>query len=185
MKAKQAVTIVIAATILSAIQAPAAFAQSGVRLKSTRITQRNLDGPRFGITYVLSGEKLIMGMKMQGMGRWVSQFGWHFEAQVIPEGGGPQFVIQVVPLVAGVEYGKMRLSTVFGLGIRFPGGFEFGLGPEFFAADGTLTTALVMVVGNSFNYGDVSIPINVALTKRPYGTTMSFMFGYAIEKIRK
>ena len=126
-----------------------------------------------------------MGLKMQGLDRWVSQFGWHFEAQVIPEGGGPQFVLQVVPLIAGVEYGKLRVSTVFGLGIRLPGGFEFGMGPEFFAADNQLTTALVMVVGNSFNYGDVTIPINVAITKRPSGTTITFMFGYVIEKVRE
>jgi len=184
MKAKKAAGIAIAAAVIAATQVTGVDAQTGVRPKSSRIAQRNLDGPRMGVTYVLSGEKLIMGMKMQGMDRWVSQFGWHFEAQVIPVNRGPQFVIQVVPLVAGVEYGKMRLSTVFGMGVRFPSGFEFGLGPEFLATDGSLTTALVMVVGTSFNYGDVSIPINLALTKRPYGTTISFMFGYAIEKVR-
>ena len=51
------------------------------------------------------------------LGRMLSQFGWHFEHQVIPEGGGPQFVVEFVPLIAGVEYGKL-IQKIVNLGWR-------------------------------------------------------------------
>lgn len=46
--------------------------------------------------------------------------------QIIPEGDGPQFVIQAVPFIGGVEYGTVIPSLTVAMGIRLPEGIEFG-----------------------------------------------------------
>ena len=146
--------------------------------------RRNLSGPRFGMTYIMGSGDLKQRLETKDMGRAMSQFGWHFERQVIPEGGGPQLVVQAVPLVAGVEYGKFIPSATLALGIRFMNGIEFGLGPNVMVTgtkkDDVAKTALVIALGKSINYGGVSIPINVAYASNPEGDRVSLILGYAI-----
>ena len=97
--------------------------------------ERNLGGPRLGVTYILGGGdgQLIDKLNKKGIGTTISQFGWHFEYQIIPEGGGPQFVIQAVPFIGGVEYGTVIPSLTLAMGIRLPDGIEFGMGPNVIA----------------------------------------------------
>jgi len=95
--------------------------------------RRNMSGPRFGVTYVGGEGELYQSLERQDIGRVISQFGWHFERQVIPDGGGPQFVIQFVPMIAGVEYGKFVPGATLAMGIRMPRGWEFGMGPNIVA----------------------------------------------------
>ena len=143
--------------------------------------QRNLGGPRLG------------DLKSHEMDRLLSQFGWHFEYQVIPEGGGPQFVVQLVPMVAGVEYGKFIPSTTLAMGVRFPGGIEFGLGPNVMITGTSdsnpnskaIKTSLIIGVGKSFNYGGVSIPLNFVFAESPEGNRVSFILGYAISRSKR
>jgi predicted metallo-beta-lactamase superfamily hydrolase len=45
-----------------------------------------------------------------------------------------------------------------------------------------VTSALMIAAGKSFNFGGVSIPLNLALTTNPKGYRISFIFGYAIER---
>ncbi|MBF8297067.1 MAG: hypothetical protein HW389_3612, partial [Bacteroidetes bacterium] len=134
--------------------------------------ERNLGGPRLGVTYVMGGGngELVRKLRDKGIGTTISQFGWHFEYQIIPEGGGPQFVIQAVPFVGGVEYGTVIPSLTLAMGIRLPEGIEFGLGPN----------VIVGGLGKSFNYGGVSIPINLGFATSPAGNRISVVFGYAI-----
>ncbi len=145
--------------------------------------ERNLGGPRLGVTYIAGGGngKLIQKLQDKGIGTTISQFGWHFEYQIIPEGGGPQFVIQGIPFLGGVEYGTVIPSLTVAMGIRLPEGYEFGLGPNVIigGAKGA-NTALVAAIGKSFNYGGVSIPINIAFATSPDGNRVSLVFGYAI-----
>jgi hypothetical protein len=144
-------------------------------------SQRNLSGPRLGVTY-LFGSEIEGVVKNKGIGQTLSQFGWHFEYQVIPDSYGPSFVIQFVPLVAGVEYGTLIPSATLAMGIRFPDGYEFGLGPNILVGAANAPTALVLAVGKTINYGGVSIPLNVVLATNPAGSRLSFIFGYAIAK---
>ncbi len=149
------------------------------------VTTRNMGGPRFGMTYVLGTSQLTEELDHHEMGRVISQFGWHFEHQVVPVGGGPQFVIEFVPMLAGVEYGKVIPSFTLAMGLRTPGGFEFGMGPNLTFSKTTLDavearTSLILVVGKSFNYGGVSIPVNLAYSTAPEGNRVSLIFGYAI-----
>lgn len=152
--------------------------------------RRNMSGPRFGVTYIAGEGELAKELERQDIGRVVSQFGWHFERQVIPEGGGPQFVIQFVPMIAAVEYGKFVPGGTLAMGIRMPRGWEFGMGPNIVATKNELDdtkarTSLILALGKSINYGGVSIPINVAMSTAPEGNRFSLIFGYAIGKTTK
>ena len=158
-------------------------AQSATMDEKVRFSKRNLGGPRLGITVINGETKLAKHLDNENIGRQLSQFGWHFEYQVIPEGGGPQFVVQFTPLVGGVEYGKIIPGATLAMGIRFPSGFEFGLGPNVTAGTGEAKpTALVVGVGKSFNYGGVSIPLNLVYATNPDGNRISLIIGYAIDR---
>jgi len=153
-----------------------------------RFDQMSLEGPRFGVTYVTGNGELWKRLDDEGMSRTLSQFGWHFESRIIPEGGGPQFVIETVPMLAGVEYGKFLPSATLAMGVRFPRGWEFGIGPNVLVT-GTngsedLRTSLVMAGGYSFQYGGVNLPVNLAFATNPEGNRVALIFGYAVRKSR-
>jgi hypothetical protein len=167
--------------MLVALSTNATYAQFQYPQREVTFAERNLGGPRLGFTYVFGGD-IINKLGDRGVGRMLSQFGWHFEYQVIPDGGGPSFVIQLVPLVAGVEYGTLIPSATLAMGIRFPEGIEFGMGPNLLITTEGATTALVIAVGKTINYGGVSIPLNIVFATNPSGNRLSFIFGYAIAK---
>ncbi|HAV22349.1 MAG TPA: hypothetical protein DCX46_02420 [Bacteroidetes bacterium] len=154
-------------------------------LPQINFSRRSLDGPRLGATYVLGQSTLTKELRDRRIGSLISQFGWHFEYQVVPDGEGPSFVIEGIPLVGGVEYGTLIPSGTLAMGIRFPSGWEFGMGPNTVFTDQGVKTALVLAVGKSINYGGVSIPLNLVLATNPDGNRLSFMFGYAIFKPEK
>jgi hypothetical protein len=158
------------------------LAQEPRLFSPVKFVSRNLGGPRLGFTVIPGNSELTENLKEQNVGRVLSQFGWHFEYQIVPNIEGPCFIIEFIPLVAGVEYGKIIPSTTLGFGIRFPNGIEFGMGPNVMAQPKNVTSALMIAVGKSFDFGGVSIPLNLALTTNPKGYRVSFIFGYAIEK---
>ncbi|MBI3112657.1 MAG: hypothetical protein HYZ01_13910 [Ignavibacteriales bacterium] len=160
-----------------------AHAQDTVYPGRETFAERNLGGPRLGVTYIPGNGELVQNLKDHNIGTVISQFGWHFEYQIIPEGGGPSFVIQGVPFLGGVEYGKVIPSLTLAMGIRLPGGYEFGMGPNVIAGGKKgVSSSLIMSVGKSFNYGGVSIPLNLAFATSPIGNRVSFIFGYAIAR---
>ena len=158
------------------------LAQETRQFTPVKFESRNLGGPRLGFTVIPGNNELAANLKEQNVGRVLSQFGWHFEYQIVPNIEGPCFIIEFIPLVAGVEYGKLIPSTTLGFGIRFPNGIEFGMGPNVMATTQNVTSALMIALGKSFNFGGVSIPLNLALTTNPKGYRVSFIFGYAIER---
>jgi hypothetical protein len=173
----------LTALVLFAAFASAASA-GGTRIHDpVTFFKRNLGGPRLGVTIIPGDNELSRELKDKKMGRQLSQFGWHFEYQVIPDGGGPQFVVQFTPLVAGVEYGKVIPAATLAMGIRFPSGYEFGLGPNIAAGTKHVSpTALVIGVGKTLNYGGVSVPLNLVYATNPDGQRMSVIIGYAIDR---
>ncbi len=181
MKRHKFVTLTIS-LLLAVLGAGLANAQTTSSFNEVIFGERNLGGPRLGVTYIVDNGKLARTLEQRGIGRTLSQFGWHFEYQVIPDGGGPSFVIQFVPLIAGVEYGKFIPSGTLAMGVRLPEGIEFGLGPNALVTDEGLKSALVMTVGKSFKYGGVSIPLNLVYATNPEGNRFSIVFGYAISK---
>ena len=175
-------SLVIVLILVVASSMNTTFAQIGLSREVT-FSERNLGGPRLGVTYAFGGD-IARVLNKNSIGRTLSQFGWHFEYQVIPEGGGPSFVIELVPLVAGVEYGTLIPSATLAMGIRFPDGFEFGMGPNLLVTTESTSTALVLAVGKTINYGGVSIPLNIVFATNPTGNRLSFIFGYAIAKAK-
>jgi len=171
--------------VLSVLCASSAVALAQPFEEKVEFHRRNLGGPRFGVTYITGHGELWDDVQKADVGRVVSQFGWHFERQVIPKSGGPQFVVELVPMVAAVEYGRVAPSITGVMGIRFQNGFELGMGPNSFVSrwddsGPQMRTSLVLAVGKSFNYGGVSIPTNVAFTTNPEGNRVSLVLGYAI-----
>jgi hypothetical protein len=158
------------------------FSQEKSVMNQIVFGEKNFGGPRLGVTMVPGNTVLASEMKKENIGRMLSQFGWHFEYQVVPDGGGPSFVIQFVPLVGGVEYGTLIPSATLAMGVRLPSGIEFGLGPNAIVTPTKITSALVMSVGQSFNYGGVNIPLNFVYATNPNGNRFSIVFGYAIQK---
>lgn len=169
--------VVLAAMTAALICASPCLAQED----SVTFNRRSMDGPRLGLTYVPSGNRLYQGLKMEGLSNTISQFGWHFEWQVVPHGGGPGFLIEFVPLLGGVEYGKILPSFTLGFGIRMPGGIEFGMGPNvLFSTMHEPATALMLTGGKSFDFSGVSIPVNLVFVTNPDGNRFAVIFGYAI-----
>lgn len=159
-------------------------AQESSLMNQIVLGEKNFGGPRLGVTLVPRETVLSAEMKKKNIGRMLSQFGWHFEYQVVPDGGGPSFVIQFVPLVGGVEYGTLIPSGTLAMGVRLPGGIEFGLGPNAIVTPTKITSALVMSVGQNFNYGGVNIPLNFVFATNPNGNRFSIVFGYAIQRAK-
>jgi hypothetical protein len=142
---------------------------------------RNLGGPRIGLTFIPGNGELAQTLEDHGIGRVISQFGWHFEHRVIFHDDGPAFVLEFIPMLGGVEYATVIPSLNFMTGIRFPSGFEFGMGPNVaFGGKNGVSSALTVAVGKTFDYGGVSIPLNLALVTNPSGNRLSLIVGYAI-----
>ena len=185
MKNHRCTSIAIAVALVAFMATGLLKSQTKDELDDILFGERNLGGPRLGVTYVLGNGPLSDMLQKNHIGRTLSQFGWHFEYQVIPDGGGPSFVIQFVPLVAGVEYGKLIPSGTLAMGVRLPEGIEFGLGPNALVTLDGVKSALVMTVGKSFAYGGVNIPVNLVFATNPEGNRFSIIFGYSIRKSGK
>lgn len=182
MKTRTILTAILTVLVLSFSQR--SIAQHSSTINEIVMGERNFGGPRLGVTLVPGNTTLATEMNKKDIGRMLSQFGWHFEYQVVPDGGGPSFVIQFVPLVGGVEYGTLIPSATLAMGVRLPGGVEFGLGPNAIITPTKVSSALVMSVGQSFNYGGVNIPLNLVFATNPNGNRFSVVFGYAIQKAK-
>lgn len=154
--------------------------------ESTTFKRHNLNGPRMGMSAVLAPDSTVQArMKNNDIGTVTSLFGWHFEWLIAPQTVGPAFVIQTVAMIGGVEYGVVLPSVSGMMGIRMPGGVEFGMGPQFGysgAPEEPVTTSIVMAVGHSFDYSGVSIPLNLAYTRNKNSNRLSFVFGYALKR---
>ena len=183
MRTKSFLAILLTVAFLMTFNCQIISAQTENPNMPIRFSKRNMGGPRLGITYIPGDGELVQKLKDNGIGNTISQFGWHFEYAVIPEGGGPSFVIEFIPLVGGVEYGKFVPSATLAMGVRMPNGIEFGMGPNLLYGGGdNVNSALVLALGKSFDYGGVSIPINLVFVTNPDGNRVSVIFGYAIAK---
>jgi hypothetical protein len=146
----------------------------------------HLSGPRLGVSYAInSNAAQLKRLSNAHMGRYLSQFGWHFEYVVSPRVKGPSFVVEAIPFIGGVEYGKIIPSATVAMGVRLPAGFEFGMGPmAYFTGDNKnpVGTSLVVAIGQNLVYNSVNIPLNLAIATSPDGARLSFVFGYAISR---
>lgn len=140
------------------------------------LERRSMDGPRFGLTFV-AGQRADSMLAERNLDPLMSQFGWHFEQIVVPEGGGPMFVIQEVVMIGAVEQRIAIPSLSLMMGVRFPSGFEFGVGPNVTPVG----PALAIGIGRSIDYRGVSIPLNLVLVHSQGAERFGVIIGYAIQ----
>lgn len=98
-------------------------------------TTFNLSGPRMGGAFILgeAGRRLTAPRHLGGydMVPFVSQFGYQFETQYLSSGNFSA-LIEVIPMVSGVEQGIFRPSVAFLNGFRMnQQGWELAFGPSF------------------------------------------------------
>ena len=165
------------------LHAVAVLAESEPAGESPQLQRSGWSGPRMGLMMAPGDGSISRRLKDHGLGSVVSQFGWQFERRVVPFGGGPMLVTEVIPLFGGVEYGKIVPSVTMVVGARSRSGYEFGMGPSFTVVSATgLNAGLVIAAGKSFDYGAVCIPLNLAVSTNPKGTMVTLIAGYAIDQ---
>lgn len=97
--------------------------------------QLKADGPRMGVTYFtgLNGDVMTMDKDKGGFSGYpfMFQFGYQFEKQYLNEGNF-QALFEVVPMISGMDQGRIIPSLTFMNGLRNnKNGFEFAFGPTF------------------------------------------------------
>ncbi|MBO0358386.1 hypothetical protein J0X19_10555 [Hymenobacter sp. BT186] len=133
----------------------------------------HLNGPRLGIT-VLTGGVARKADKEYSLNPFLTQFGWQFETRIFRMPNGTAGLLEVVPLIGGLEQGKFIPSLNALIGIRGPKGIEFGLGPNVSPAGANIALA----VGTSFRSNGINFPVNFAVVPGNGGVRFSLLFGF-------
>ena len=93
------------------------------------LSKINIGGPRVGLTSVIGKGDFADKLDQNKIGHFYSQFGWQFEFKVVPEGNGPSFVIEIIPMLGALQYSTVVLSVTVPVGIRCPAAANSGSGP--------------------------------------------------------
>ena len=97
---------------------------------ASSVQQIESAGPRFGL--VLATGDARDNLKAAGKDALMTAWGWQFEYKFLEteEKGGVEGLIELVPLVIGLEQDMSILSLNALAGFRFKDGFEFAVGPN-------------------------------------------------------
>lgn len=137
-------------------------------LRSTRWS-----GPRIGITYITGKTADRLKDEFDAV-PVISQFGWQFERNFFSMENGPTGVVELIPLIGGVEQGLFLPSLTFADGLRTANGFEFGAGPNLSLAGAGLALAL----GKNIPSGNLNFPINFSIVTSREGARFSLLVGF-------
>ena len=146
-------------------------------------TQLNLNGPRMGGSMAFGdAAKVLTAPESEGgynMYPATFQFGWQKEWQYL-SAGNFQALVELLPMIGGLESGKFIPSLTFLNGFRIgKGGWEFAFGPSFrivkkangYWGDGyNGTKADTWYLQNEWNVWDTTGTVNV-LVPNPYPIT--------------
>lgn len=175
---------VLHAAILAGFTGGAAHAQTDsipTELRARRLPRQQLSGPRFGFT-TFTGDVARLRQAI-GKESIMSQFGWQFETQIVSTRSGNQALMEWVALVGGVEQDELNLSLSWLAGYRLPSGLEFGAGPNVSVRkDGwdDPTTSMVIAGGATLPFGELYIPINLAVAFAEGGPRITTLLGWII-----
>ncbi|UOQ53731.1 hypothetical protein [Hymenobacter cellulosivorans] len=133
----------------------------------------HLGGPRIGVT-VLAGGVADRARSEYSVKPFLTQFGWQFETRIFRLPNGTSGLVELVPLIGGLEQNKFVPSLNALVGIRGPKGLEFGLGPNV----SPLSASIVLAVGTSFRSHGVNFPVNFAVVPGNGGARFSLLFGF-------
>lgn len=139
------------------------------------VRQLSRSGPRFGVTW-LSGSIVdtIRSKYNIDVAPVITQFGWQFERQFASLENGPVALNEWIFLVGGMDQGAFLPSLTWLVGIRTPGNFEIGVGPNATPAG----VALAMSMGYTFKAGALAVPVNMAIVPSKYGVRSSILTGF-------
>lgn len=118
-------------------------------------------GPRVGFTYLSPGSNLnhlADAFNRQSISPIITQFGWQFETRFFTTQKGSSGLVELIPMIGGLEQGLFVPSVTGILGYRHYNGFEFGIGPSI-SLNGT---SVVFAAGTSFHSESVVFPVNLA-----------------------
>jgi len=141
------------------------------------VQQLNRSGPRFGVTWL--GGSITDTLKSKykiDVAPVITQFGWQYERQFASLENGPVALNEWVFLIGGLDQGTFIPSLTWLVGVRTPGNFEFGVGPNATPAG----VALAISTGVTFRTGALAVPINVAIVPSRFGTRASILTGFNI-----
>ncbi|MGB1656041.1 MAG: hypothetical protein ACPHO4_01740, partial [Longimicrobiales bacterium] len=113
-------------------------------------------------------------------GLFMSQFGWQFETQLVSTTSGHQALLEWVVLLGGVEQNEMNLGVSWLAGYRLPNGVEFGVGPNIGLRKdgGEPTTSMVVAGGATVPFGELYVPLNVAIAFAEGGPRITTLLGW-------
>jgi len=178
------VTLVIAAAalILGGSQASAQVSRPEMPADQQvrKLPRQSLSGPRFGFT-TFTGETADLRGQAD-LEPIMSQFGWQFETQIVSMTGGSRALMEWLVLVGGVEQDELNLSVAWLAGYRLPNGVDFGVGPNvsFNKDSESTTTSMVVAAGATMPFGDLYVPLNVAVAFARGGPRITTLLGWII-----
>ena len=110
----------------------------------------------------------------------MSQFGWQFETQLVSTNSGHQALLEWVVLLGGVEQNEMNFGVSWLAGYRLPNGVEFGVGPNIGLRKdgGEPTTSMVVAGGATVPFGELYVPLNVAIAFAEGGPRITTLLGW-------
>jgi hypothetical protein len=112
----------------------------------------------------------------------MTQFGWQFETQITAHESGNQALMEWVVLVGGVEQNQLNFSLSWLTGYRVAGGFEIGAGPavSMNKDQRRLNTSMIVAGGATAPFGDLYIPVHVAVALAKGGPRITTLFGWIV-----
>ena len=159
--------------LLGAISAPAMEARA--QQPQDLVRQINRSGPRFGFTWMSGAIVDTLREKRNiDINQVITQFGWQFEKQFASLENGPVALNEFILLIGGLDQGAFLPSVTWLVGIRTPGNFEIGVGPNATPAG----VAIAMSAGYTSRVGALAVPFNFAVVPSKYGWRASVLTGF-------
>jgi hypothetical protein len=139
------------------------------------VRQINRSGPRFGVTWLAGSIVDTLNSRYSiDVAPVITQFGWQFERQFASLENGPVALNEWILLIGGLDQGAFLPSLTWLVGIRTPGNFEIGIGPNATPAG----VALAFSTGYTFKAGALAVPLNMAIVPSKYGVRASILTGF-------
>ncbi|GAA3919606.1 hypothetical protein [Hymenobacter algoricola] len=132
----------------------------------------HLGGPRVGVTVLMAGA--ATKAEERNIKPFLTQFGWQFETRVFRLPNGTAGLVELVPLIGGLEQNKFIPSLNALIGIRGPKGFEFGMGPNLTP----ISANVAFAVGATYRSHGVNFPVNLAVVPGNGGARISLLLGF-------
>ena len=176
--------VALQSALLCGASAEAAVAQTDTlptEFRARQLPRQRLSGPRFGFT-AFTGDVARLRQAI-GKEAIMSQFGWQFETQIVSTRSGNQALMEWVALVGGVEQDELNVSLSWLAGYRLPNGLEFGAGPNVSVRKESwddLTTSMVIAAGATLPFGDLYVPVNLAVALAEGGPRITTLLGWIV-----